>query len=306
MDKNITKAEVEALISYSKFYFNTGKSSKDKKVIPVEFENEPMEGFVLNKKAGGTKYGWNARQTYCRVYDPRGFEFEISIPNLLYILENTNSIKGKGLEGKFVYGWDGKDLVLIPESAPEYKEMVNFTKLQDETVKKSQLIIGGIYIDSSNCKVTYMGDAYQKDWRNNISSAKKLWFATDDDYLTTKDIKSIKRYSGENNDKFATLIDKLEKDSNYYKGKPEYVKLELTEADLLKHFESVSRQYYAYTKVDGDLKKIEIEKPYRYYKGEYTVIIGREKEYFEKSTFDDSPLVNILKKYEIWQLKTTK
>jgi len=82
-------------------------------VEPLEFDNTPIEGFVLNKKAGGNRYSWNPRQTYCRVYDPRGFEFEITIPNLLYILENTNSIKGKGLEGKFIYGWQGKDLILI-------------------------------------------------------------------------------------------------------------------------------------------------------------------------------------------------
>jgi hypothetical protein len=49
--------------------------------------------------------------TYCRVYDPRGFEFEISIPNLLYILQECTSTKGKGLDGEFVYAWDGKDLV---------------------------------------------------------------------------------------------------------------------------------------------------------------------------------------------------
>lgn len=42
--------------------------------IPNEiYDNEPMEGFVLNKKVGGDRYGWNPRQTYTRVYDPSGF-----------------------------------------------------------------------------------------------------------------------------------------------------------------------------------------------------------------------------------------
>jgi hypothetical protein len=39
---------------------------------------------------------------------PRGFEFEISIPNLLYILQECNSTKG--LDGEFVYAWDGKGI----------------------------------------------------------------------------------------------------------------------------------------------------------------------------------------------------
>jgi len=74
------------------------QSWRDKKLGEDDFSNEPTEGFVLNKKAGGTRYSWNTRNTYSRVYDPRGFEFEISIENLLFILENTNSIKGKGVE----------------------------------------------------------------------------------------------------------------------------------------------------------------------------------------------------------------
>ena len=53
-------------------------SWRDKKIDPTDFTNEPTSGFVLNKKAGGYDTGWNHRQTYCRVYDPRGFEFEIA------------------------------------------------------------------------------------------------------------------------------------------------------------------------------------------------------------------------------------
>ena len=108
-------------------------------VNPIEFTNEPMEGFVLNKKAGGkagSSSSWNIRNEVVRVYDPRNFEFEISVPNLLYILENANSYKGKGLEGKFIYGWDGKNLVLIPEESPEYQNMIKFTELHSKNVKK--------------------------------------------------------------------------------------------------------------------------------------------------------------------------
>lgn len=78
------------------------------------YENKPLSGFVLNKKVGGDRYSWNPRQTYIRVYDPRGFEFEITIENLLYILDNTSCIVGKGLEGEFVYGWVNGQLLLIP------------------------------------------------------------------------------------------------------------------------------------------------------------------------------------------------
>ena len=58
----------------------------DKNIDIEPYDNKPIEGFVLNRRAGGYKSGWNFRQTYCRVYDPRGFEVEISMENLLYIL----------------------------------------------------------------------------------------------------------------------------------------------------------------------------------------------------------------------------
>jgi hypothetical protein len=126
---------------------------------PMEFDNVPTEGFVLNKKAGGYSWsGWNPRQTYCRVYDPRGFEFEIDIPNLLYILENTNSYVGKGLEGNFVYGWDGKNLVLVPEKSPEYREMKSYTEKQAVSFSKKSLIPGMCYLSKKLEEYLYLGE----------------------------------------------------------------------------------------------------------------------------------------------------
>lgn len=116
----------------------------DSKIPTKELPNEPIEGFVLNKKAGGYASGWNHRQTYCRVWDPRGWEVEISIPNLLYILQECNCEKGKGLSGKFVYAWDGKDLILLPTSSEDYiksKELIEKT----EKIKISDLIVGKSY-----------------------------------------------------------------------------------------------------------------------------------------------------------------
>src|SRR6056300_218958 len=57
------------------------QSWRDQKIDNTEIENVPIEGFVLNKGVGGQResWGWNARNEYIRVYDPRGFEFEISV-----------------------------------------------------------------------------------------------------------------------------------------------------------------------------------------------------------------------------------
>ena len=110
----------------------------DEKQGVDEFQNEPTEGFVLNRNVGGVKesYGYHddVRIEKVRVFDPRGFEFEIDIPNVLTILQECTSVKGKGLEGTFVYGWAGANLILIPTTSQQYKESQNYTDLQSKLV----------------------------------------------------------------------------------------------------------------------------------------------------------------------------
>ena len=144
--------------------------------IPNEiYDNEPTEGFVLNKKVGGVEesWGWDPRKTYTRVYDPRGFEFEITIPNLLWILENANCIKGKGLEGQFVYGWDGKEILLVPVDSPDYKEIERKNKIfhSNEFIKAKDLKVGATYLSKQDGTFVYMGkfDYYtQGYWLNGV------------------------------------------------------------------------------------------------------------------------------------------
>jgi len=145
---------------------NSWNSWRDKGIEAQEYDNVPTTGFVLNKKVGGYKSGWDVRQTYVRIYDPRNFEFEITIPNLLYILENANSVKGKGLEGEFVYGWDGKDLVLIPADAPEYQTiMTATTKVYDQgEIKAKDLVVGNTYGDLKNNGYVYLGKYFYYDY----------------------------------------------------------------------------------------------------------------------------------------------
>jgi len=154
------------------------KNSMDENIKPKEFENVPTEGFVLNKKVGGYSNGWDHRSTYCRVYDPRGFEFEINVPNLLYILEQCNSMKGKGLEGEFVYAWDGKDLVLLPTSSQEYVSSAKFTKLQSGKVSSKELVAGNTYKTKSMDDYIYLGrfnhfNNKRHYWRDKSKDCKK-------------------------------------------------------------------------------------------------------------------------------------
>ena len=158
---------------------------RDASIDNIEVPNTPTTGFVLNKKAGDYSGHWgNHRQAYCRIYDPRDFEFEITINNLLFILENASSTKGKGLEGEFVYSWSGKDLVLLPVDSADYKSFSMASQLinTNQAIKPSELILGGTYLTKQNEELVYMGrfDKYNLKYNNLertfVNQGKYFWF----------------------------------------------------------------------------------------------------------------------------------
>lgn len=216
-------------LAYVIYYDEKGKLRKetswngwrDKNIPNNEYDNIPTEGFVLNKKAGDYSTGWDHRHAYCRVYDPRGFEFEITIENLLYILENANCIKGKGLEGEFVYGWDGKDLVLMPVESPDYKEISEFNRIvhSNECIKAKDLIVGATYLTKDNESWIYMGkfDVYNRygDWD---SRGKYFWFWNGDyfeQYRSMPKNRFIKCIDDKCSEKYADIFEKLEENPEY-------------------------------------------------------------------------------------------
>lgn len=232
-------------LAYVIYYDEKGKlrkesswnSWRDEKILNEEFENVPTSGFVLNKKVGDYDSGWNHRHAYVRIYDPRNFEFEIGVENLLYILENTNSIKGKGLEGEFIYGWDGKDLVLLPTSSPDYKEITEYNKVvhSNEFIKAKDLKIGATYLTKDNTEMIYLGkfNVWDKVYNGTYDSGKienigkQFWFAHYTKYyrdetltlcldhykaITNKFIGIANEICVEN---YAELFDKLEHNKQY-------------------------------------------------------------------------------------------
>ncbi|MGM1044742.1 MAG: hypothetical protein ACQEXX_01210 [Bacillota bacterium] len=247
-------------LAYVTYYDVKGKLRKEtswenwrnKKIDPIDHENTPVSGFVLNKKVGDYVSDWNHRQAYVRVYDPRGFEFEITIENLLYILENANSIKGKGLEGEFVYGWDGKELVLLPVESPDYKEIYKFNEILHEKkyVKSKELIVGATYRAKDNQEFIYMGrfdywdtkwirgeTGYDDSYYENVNKGKYYIFAQETiNYRKQPDLyilnlkslgdRIIETVSSECSDRYASMFDLLERRkcySPYDKSKDEYV-----------------------------------------------------------------------------------
>lgn len=247
---------------------------RDKDIEPVEADNIPIDGFVLNKKVGGYSTGWNHRQTYTRVYDSRGWEFEITVENLLYILENATSTKGKGLEGNFVYGWNGKDLILIPCDSPDYKELEELNNLRYSCKKfeSKDLIIGATYKDNNNHNLVYMGRFYEAN-KDGTESKSYFFYNLDSEYRKITTIKTLNKsiiaiVDEKCIENYADLFEELRNSSYYSEREPKkdeykyYTKEEFLERnkDWGQHF---------FRMVNNKPKRLNLEKIHRYSYGYY-------------------------------------
>lgn len=131
---------------------------RHKEIDPTEFDNVPMEGFVLNKKAGDYKSRWGGRKAHFRIYDPRGFEFEIDVDNLLFILENVSSSPGKALDGKFVYSWNSGDIFLLPTNCLDFPYIQEFSEMDEKKINLKKLKIGSEYFSKTNGWCLFLGE----------------------------------------------------------------------------------------------------------------------------------------------------
>lgn len=156
----------------------------DDKIEKKFFDNVPMTGFVMNRKVGGYSNRWNYRDARIRVYDPRGFEIEVSVENQLYILDHMDSIIGKGFSGELIYAWSGNELILLPTNSFEYKETKKKSDDINERqyVKRKDLKVGGTYYTSQKEKMVYLGffNEYEHHYQSYIASkksSKRAYFA---------------------------------------------------------------------------------------------------------------------------------
>ena len=189
---------------------------RDSSLVVKEFDNLPTEGFVLNKReGGGGRWSYNEREAKIRVWDPRGFEFEITIENMLDLLSQCGSYPGKGLEGEFVYGWDNLRLSLIPVKSEMYKNSMVFTNLNTKSIEESNLIIGATYVSKVVRNYIYLGHVH---WSTSASISKKhVFYDIKSDNLTTllvKDIATCLDTTPVQN--IAELITKMESSGHYF------------------------------------------------------------------------------------------
>ena len=131
----------------------------DNKLPSKVLDNQPMTGFVLGKNIHHSGRWGKAAQIKWRIEDPRGFEMEISSPNLAQILSHCTIENGEILE-KCVWGYLISENILIPANSEVYKIAVDNTKRLSKHASLKDLRIGNNVITLSGIEGTFLGSYY--------------------------------------------------------------------------------------------------------------------------------------------------
>lgn len=178
-------------LAYVIYYDEKGKIRKEtswqqwrhKDIDVLELDNDPQIGFTLNK--GIQRYSdWGNGRSVVRVWDPRDFEFEISVDNLLGILMHSDVSK-RDIQQDCVFAWYGTELVLLPTNCDEYQQSVKHTEKQAMKFSAKSLVQGYTYTKKKDTSsMMYLGfyNTYKevRDYENESriweDSGKKHWF----------------------------------------------------------------------------------------------------------------------------------
>ena len=138
--------------------FNQSKfdSFIDNEKDNIKINNVPMNGFVINKKMTH-EHNYFGQYSTILVYHPDGFEFEISLSNLMTIMEYSD-INAQEIKQKCVLGWYKSYPVLMPISCPLYNEAQeqNAELLEIKDMSKD-LVIGRKYYSKTEKNLIYIG-----------------------------------------------------------------------------------------------------------------------------------------------------
>jgi hypothetical protein len=149
---------------------------RNKEIEPVTIQNVPSTGFTLNKGIKRDGY-WGNGRSVIRVWDPRDFEFEISVDNLIGILMHADVSK-RDITEPCVFAWYGTELVLLPTNSEEYQTSVKFTDNQHKKFSSKSLVVGHTYQPKkANETVVYLGRLNQFELKHDYGTSQ--WVSKD-------------------------------------------------------------------------------------------------------------------------------
>lgn len=152
-------------LSYIIYYDEKGNVRKEtswkgwieEKLPVLELDNDTVTGLSLNKSIQRDNYHFGSGRNMIRVYDPRGFEYEITTDNLIGIINYNDLVKGE-LQGEYVYAWTNSGhLVLLPKNSEQYKAATQHTTNRNTKVSARDFTAGQVYETKSGERAVYLG-----------------------------------------------------------------------------------------------------------------------------------------------------
>jgi hypothetical protein len=130
------------------------------KMTSVIIDNKPMIGFRISR--GLRRLGWNHHATSVRIEDPRGFEVDISVSNMMMLTDNNLLENGEILR-ECVWGRDGGANVLLPVNSSPYVAATVNTERMTTTVNSRTVALGDTVLLKNGLQGRYLGSMYP--WR---------------------------------------------------------------------------------------------------------------------------------------------
>lgn len=238
-----------------------------------EYENKPRRGYFINKSIKRISYSsFGSKVEKLRIYDDRGFEFEIDMMNVALLAQSCDISKGEIMQ-ECVFAWSGKNIVLLPTSSSEYMELVEAQeKLKQhkeimKTVDNVEFVVGNIYNYINGKKKTdtekyiYLGYGVVDDNAAEMKYVKRPDLFLEDN----KWMANLKKREGHF---FVRLYDEGEdsyyRDGRYYIYEKRLIDCE-TNHKMMEDtgeninddkFKSTSKSEFLYTPLNGLMKQI--------------------------------------------------
>lgn len=158
------KDSFDGKLSFITYYDNNGKISNetrwsrwcDGSISNLEIDNIPFKNATLNKNISHAGYRYGTGRTAIRIYDSRGFEYEIDIDNFMGIAQEYSVVKGE-ITGEFVYAFANNKVILLPVDSEQYKDAIKTTLNRNEKVDESSLTPGDVYLNDKEEECIYIG-----------------------------------------------------------------------------------------------------------------------------------------------------
>lgn len=132
-----------------------GRNEAGDKLPAQTYDNKPMSGFKLGRNVR-RGYGWGQGNVKWRIEDPRGFELEISSPNLAQIMGFCTIQEGEILED-CIWARLGAENILVPVNSDVYRATVRNTERMSKSASLRDLNIGDSVVLANGDEGIYYG-----------------------------------------------------------------------------------------------------------------------------------------------------